>query len=473
MNNSKTKIITTLGPASADVQVLTKMVKAGADAVRLNFSHGTKEEFAKYFNIVEEVCRETQLPISVLQDLQGPKIRIGELSAPEIELVKGNLIEITAEDLPGTKDIVSTSYKLLPQDANIGDRILIDDGLIHLAVTAKTGNSVICEILEGGILKPKKGMNLPGMKLTTASVTPKDLENLEFALNYRLDYVALSFVREPKDIIEIKSYLLQKGFNLPVIAKIEKKEAVDNFEDILRVSDGIMVARGDLGVELGSQDVPIIQKSIIKACNSAGKLVITATQMLESMIHNPVPTRAEASDVANAVFDGTDVVMLSGETSVGKFPVESVRIMNDILLKSEKYPEFKIPTKYIVPDDFTENIFDATGKAITNIASQISADILVVFTHFGKKAKMISKFRPSCPVVAISDSFDTMNKLNLYYGIRSYFMEDIDNEDELVNMATEILKKAGLVKTGSVVLFTAGAPSPNDGRNSWTRSAII
>ena len=323
---AKTKILCTLGPATDSAEMISKLVLAGVDGVRLNFSHGNYEFFEKLLNNIHESCTVEKIPLAVLVDLQGPKIRVGELSEPEIELTSGNDIEITIRDVVGTEKLISTSYKELVSDAVVGDPVLIDDGLIRLRIAAMTEDSVICKIENGGTLKPKKGMNLPGMKLSTPSITEKDFRDLEFILKHRIDYIALSFVRKPEDITILKSWLKERNSEIPVIAKIEKREAVDRFDEILEEADGIMVARGDLGVELPASEVPVIQKEIIRKCNAVGKLVITATQMLDSMIHNPVPTRAEASDVANAVWDGTDVVMLSGETAVGKYPVRTVSI---------------------------------------------------------------------------------------------------------------------------------------------------
>ena len=397
---AKTKILATLGPATSSVEKLEKLINSGADAFRLNFSHGNYESFEKLFQNIDAVCKKKSMPIAILIDLQGPKIRIGNLEKDEIEISNGDKIEITTDKVSGTKDLISTSYKLLPKDAKVGNDILIDDGLIHLKVVQKGKESVICEVIEGGTLKPKKGMNLPDMQLSTPSFSEKDLENLEFALNYRVDFVALSFVRKADDIKSLREILKQKNKSIPIIAKIEKPEAVNNFDEILNEADGIMVARGDLGVELDPEDVPLIQKQIIRKCKSVGKLVITATQMLESMIHNPVPTRAEASDVANAVWDGTDVVMLSGESSVGKYPVEAVRTMNNILLKTESSPDFNLNIHYEIPGHFSDNLFDSTGRAIADISEQINASLIVVFTHFGRKAKVISKYRPKARIVA-------------------------------------------------------------------------
>lgn len=350
---AKTKILATVGPACDTTEKLAALVNAGCDAFRLNFSHGSHEYFERIFNMINNLCVDKSLPIPILIDLQGPKIRIGELNQPEIEIFTGDEIELTTEEIVGTKNKISVSYKSLPFDARVGETILINDGLICLEVKSTGANSVICKIIEGGSLKPRKGMNLPGMNLSTPSVTETDLNNLEFALKHRVDFIALSFVRKAEDIVQLREWLKNRGIEKPIIAKIEKPEAIQNFNSILAEADGIMVARGDLGVELAPQLVPVFQKRIIRKCNSVGKLVITATQMLESMIQNPVPTRAESSDIANAVWDGTDVVMLSGETSVGKFPVEAVKMMNDILLTTEGQPGYRSEIKFEIPNDLS------------------------------------------------------------------------------------------------------------------------
>lgn len=470
---TNTKILATIGPASDSEEQLKKLITAGIDAFRLNFSHGSPEYFDKLLHRIHNVRKELALPIPVLQDLQGPKIRVGELAEPEIELKDGDTIEITTEEIIGTKEKISCSYDELVKDAKVGNKVLIDDGLISLEVKKKKKSSLVCEIIEGGIIKPHKGINLPGMSLSTPSLTKKDFEDLEFGLKHKIDFVALSFVRKPEDIIKLKDWLKKRNNETPVIAKIEKKEAVDNFDEILKVADGIMVARGDLGVEMPPQDVPVIQKRIIRECNAVGKLVITATQMFESMIHNPVPTRAEASDVANAVWDGTDVVMLSGETSIGKYPVEAVKIMNKILSKTEAERDFRCHTKYNVPDKLADNLFDSVGMAVANISEQVKASSVVVFTHHGRKARVISKFKPVSPIIAISNNFDTLNFLNLHWGIFPYFMEDFSDEDAAIKVATGIIKDKSLVKEGDVVIFTSGAPYTEKGRKSWLRFVVI
>ncbi|MHB1687091.1 MAG: pyruvate kinase [Ignavibacteriaceae bacterium] len=472
-NFSKTKILCTLGPATSSAEIIKELILAGMDGVRLNFSHVNYSLFEQLFEEIDKACVDEKTPLAILMDLQGPKIRIGELAQPEIEIITGNEIEITTEELFGTSQIISTSYKALADDAQVGDQILIDDGLIRLRIKSKKKISVVCIIETGGTLKSKKGMNLPGMKLSTPSVTEKDFRDLEFALKHRIDYIALSFVRSAKDILDLKEWLKNRNSFLPVIAKIEKREGVDNFDEILNAADGIMVARGDLGVEIPAQEVPMIQKRIIKKCNTVGKLVITATQMLDSMIHNPIPTRAEASDVANAVLDGTDTVMLSGETSVGKYPLQTVKIMNDIATNAEKYlPETK-DGDFEIPSNLTENLFDSVGRAITEISKQVNAAAIVVFTYEGRTARNFSKFRPKAKIIAISNSFQTMNNLCLRWGVSSIYMEEIHKENLAIDKAKKLIVEADHVKSGDVVIFTAGAPYSEKSRVNWLRFEVI
>ena len=470
---AKTKILATLGPATHDVEAIKQLILAGVDGVRLNLSHGTYDFFEEIFNSIHTACLEENSPLAVLVDVQGPKIRIGELEQPSINLITGNSIEINIEDIKGSEKIISTSYKQLVDDAKIGDPILINDGLIRLKVVQKKSKSLVCEIVNGGILTPKKGMNLPGMNLSTPSITEKDFNDLEFVLKHRVDYIALSFVRSANDVFELKNWLAAKGKTMPVIAKIEKKEAVDNLTEIINASDGVMVARGDLGVELPPQEVPVLQKSIIKQCNALGKLVITATQMLESMINSPIPTRAEASDVANAVWDGTDVVMLSAETSVGKFPFRTVQMMNDIIIKAEQHYEDRTKNYFIKPDTLQENLFDSVGKAIVEISKQINAQAIVVFTFEGRTARIISKYRPDSKIIAISNSFGTMNNLCLRWGVTSVYSERIDKEHIAIEDAKELILNAGLAAKGDLIIFTAGAPYSEKSRANWLRFEVI
>lgn len=470
---AKTKILATLGPSTFEAEQIKKLIVSGIDGVRLNFSHGDYNFFSQVYKNIYTACVDEKTPLAILIDLQGPKIRVGELAEPKYEIKKEDILEITNEKIIGTKQKVSTSYYPLPNDASVGDFILIDDGLLRLEIIDKTPSSVICKALNDGTLKPRKGMNLPGMKLSTPSITEKDYADLEFAIKNRVDYIALSFVRSAEDVVELKNWLLMKGLEIPVIAKIEKKEAVERFDDILSVSDGIMIARGDLGVELPPQDVPVLQKSFIKKCNSAGKLVITATQMLESMINSPIPTRAEASDVANAVWDGTDVVMLSGETSVGAYPIKAVETMNDILKKAESNFPFNKDIEYYTPDNFQDKLFDSVGRAVVDISKRIKPNAIVVFTELGRTAKLISKYKPDCKIFAISNKFDTMNKLTLYWGVVPIYCERIDKEKMFIDDAKQKILELGLVKKGELLLFTAGTPHSDKRRINWLDFEII
>ncbi|MBI1937535.1 MAG: pyruvate kinase [Ignavibacteriales bacterium] len=470
---SKTKILATVGPAIDSPEKLEALVDAGTNGFRLNFSHGSHDYFEKIFQLINQLCIRKSLPIPILIDLQGPKIRIGELSKNEIEIKSGDTIEITTADVRGTKDKISTSYKQLVKDSKIGDLILIDDGLIRLKIKDKSRISVECDVIEGGILKPKKGMNLPGMNLSTPSVTEQDLKNLEFSLKHRVDFVALSFVRRAEDIIELRNWLTKRGYKKSIIAKIEKQEAITNFEEILSAADGIMVARGDLGVELAPQEVPIIQKTIIKRCNEAGKLVITATQMLESMVNNPIPTRAEASDVANAVWDGTDVVMLSAETSVGKFPVRTVEIMREIITNAQQSFHYEPDLSYDVPDEIQQKLFDSMNKSICAISRQINAKAIVAFTSNGNTPSGLSKFRPEAKIIAVSDSFDAMNKLTLRWGVSSLYYQEISDMHRAISAAKNLILEKKLIKKGDLVIFTEGGQKADNVRENWIRFEIV
>lgn len=473
IKRTKTKILATLGPASSSEEMIYKLVDAGVNGFRLNFSHGDKEFFNNLFNSINNVCETKKLPIPIIQDLQGPKIRIGKLKKDKIKIKAGNKLEITIDDIEGDENIVSASYKSLIDDAQIGESILIDDGLIKLEVESKKERALICKIIEGGVLKPRKGMNLPGMKLSTPALTEEDKKNLEFALQYRVDFVALSFVRTAKDIVELREWLEERGFDKKIIAKIEKPEAVAHFEDILEVADVIMVARGDLGVELPPQLLPTIQKKIIRRCNEVGKLVITATQMLESMITNPIPTRAEASDVANAVLDGTDVVMLSAETAAGEYPVKSVKMMHDILLSVQSERAFLANVRWEIPQNSIENIFDATAKGFTQIANQVGANAIIVFTHQGRQAMRMSKYNPKADIYAFSDDFDVLNSLNLHKAITPLYLKDIHDESYFMSESIVILKEKGFIEIGDLIIFAAGAPLEEVERKSWVRFKVI
>ncbi|MBT8387108.1 MAG: pyruvate kinase [Ignavibacteria bacterium] len=470
---SRTKILATLGPSTSSVDKIKELISAGVCGVRLNMSHGDHEIYSEFFENIHTASLDLELPLATLIDLQGPKIRMGELIKPTIIIESGKQIEITVDDIKGDDKIISTSYKQLIEDARINAPILINDGLIRLTIKEKKENSLICDIEIGGVLSPRKGMNLPGIKLSTASITEKDYSDLEFIINHRINYIALSYVRSSNDIVILKEWLKKKGQNIPVIAKIEKREAIDDLESILKVSEGIMIARGDLGVELSPQDIPIVQKQIIKRCNEEGKLVITATQMLESMIYAPIPTRAEASDVANAVWDGSDVVMLSGETSVGKYPLKTVKLMNEVILNSEKHPVFKSALKFVVPKNLEENLFDSVFRGISETSKQVNAKAVVVLTHKGRAARRLSKYKPNAKIIAISDNVGTMNSLCLRWGVTSLFKEKIDKENIAIDEAKEMILNAGLVNEGDMVIFMSGTPFTDKSRVNWLRFEVM
>ncbi len=468
---NKTKILATLGPQTATTEKIKQLVNTGINAVRLNMSHGDHNFYSSIFENIHTARTELNLPLAVLADLQGPKIRIGELEKPEIEIETGKEIEITIKDISGNENLISTSYKNLIKEAEIGELILINDGLIRLKINKE--DSVVCEIESGGVISPRKGMNLRGMKLSTSSLTDKDFEDLDFLIKKGIDYIALSFVRKAEDILQLKKWLKEKENSIPVIAKIEKKEACDNLDSILNAADGIMIARGDLGVELSPAEVPVIQKEIIKKCNETGKLVITATQMLESMINSKIPTRAEAADVANAVWDGTDVVMLSGETSVGKNPVDTVKMMSEIISNAEKHFITNDRIKFHIPETLEENLFDSVLKGITLVSEQIKASAIVVFTFKGRAARGLAKYRPVAKIIAVSDSFDTMNNLCLRWGVTSLFINKIDKQHAAINEAKELILNAGLVNKGDLVIFLSRAPFSEKGRTDWLHFEVL
>jgi pyruvate kinase len=472
-NFAKTKILATLGPQSSSTAIIKDLIKAGVDGVRLNMSHGTYEFYDSLFENIHTACSDLNSSLAILIDLQGPKIRIGELKEATINIETGNQIEITVKDIEGDEKIISTSYKELVNDAIIGSPILINDGLIRLKIKSKSKSSIICDIENGGILSPRKGMNLPDTHISTPSITEKDYNDLDYVLKHRVEYIALSFVRSANDIIELKEWLNKKEMPVPVIAKIEKKEAVDDFDAILHEADGIMIARGDLGVELKLQSVPVIQKNIIKRCNEEGRLVITATQMLESMINSPTPTRAEVSDVANAVWDGTDIVMLSGETSIGKYPLATASIMNDVILQSEKHPSEKRKLNFSIPKDLEENLFDSVFRGISEISKQVNAKSVVVFTYKGRAARKLSKYRPDAKIVAISNNFNTMNSLSLRWGVTSLYMDKIDKENVAIDKSKKILLASGLVNVGDMVIFMSGTPFSDKSKVNWLRFEVI
>lgn len=461
----KTKIVCTIGPASQDVGKLTELIAAGMDVARLNFSHGSHDQHQKVVQNVRDAAKKAGEAITILQDLSGPKIRTGVVRDKAVTLHQGQDFVFTTEELLGDETRVSTTYRALPDDVRVGDTILVDDGKIKMTVKSKNKTEVRCTVLNGGILSDKKGMNLPGVRVSAASMTEKDVEDLKFGLANDVDYVALSFVRSADDIKRLREVIIQegkKGVKVPIVAKIEKPEAVKNIDSIIAESDVIMVARGDLGVELPPEEVPLVQKVIVRKCNEAGVPVIIATQMLESMIENPRPTRAEANDVANGVLDGADAVMLSAETSVGRYPVEAVHTMDRIIQKAETVMKERLGGEE--GGRGYDDMFGAVARAAAVLATQLKATAIVPITHSGMTAMRLSKYRPSAPILAITGREKILRRLNLVWGVRGMIIPDLNvDSDTAFKRIQEELLKHKFVEKGDYVVFTAGIPLMSKG----------
>ena len=453
----RTKIVATIGPASREPGMLESLIQAGVDVVRLNFSHGEPDEHLQVIRTVRAISARVDRPLAVLQDLCGPKIRTGRLEGGQpVELRTGERVVITTDEaMEGTSKVISTTYDALPRDVAPGDRILLDDGNLELRVIKASLDQVECEIVHGGWLKPHKGMNLPGVTLSTPALTEKDRRDLAFGVENRVDYVALSFVRHAKDVQECKALVKSLGGTCPVIAKIEKREAVDDLAAILDATDGVMVARGDLGVELSTEEVPTLQKRIIEMANGAGKVVITATQMLESMVENPRPTRAEASDVANAILDGTDGIMLSAETASGHYPMEAVATMARIALYTEEHHEaFRPPAR--VSMDAASVVARSLARVARTVAEELDCKLIVAFTESGTTAHLVSTYRPHAPIAAITCNDDTYRRLALWWGVVPVKSGFAATTDEMIVAGEALLKRKGLVAAGDRVLMLAG-----------------
>ncbi|HAS52391.1 MAG TPA: pyruvate kinase [Gammaproteobacteria bacterium] len=464
-----TKIVATLGPSSQDTGIIEKLLQEGADVIRVNFSHGSHEDHARSVQSVREAAQKLNRHVAIFQDLQGPKIRLGALDGEFLEVAAGETLVLTTDDLvgglhDGVKK-VAIDHRSLHEEVKTGDRILIDDGLVELTVARIADHDMFTTVVNGGRLKPHKGVNLPNIKLNISAITAKDRRDLAFAYEHELDYVALSFVRDAADLRELIDLMLTTyGRKLPIIAKIEKPEAFQQIDGIIAVADAIMVARGDLGVETSPQDVPLMQKSLIRQCNIAGKPVITATQMLESMINNPRPTRAEANDVANAILDGTDAVMLSAETAAGQYPVEAVRMMKAIAMSVEASDIFKtLMAKNVLTQEellakACLRIEDAVHFATMDLADKVCARYLVGFTNTGSSVLGLAKFRSLAPLIAFSSKPATLRKLALVWGVEPLQLGAVSSIDDLLSSATECLLNKGMVQEGEIIVFTAGVP---------------
>jgi pyruvate kinase len=456
----RTKIVCTIGPASRESPMLVSLLKAGMNVARLNFSHGGQTYHGENIQQVRAVAAELGKPVAILTDLQGPKLRIGTLPEEGLSLQPGQEIVLTTETVLGQPHRVPVQYDRFPHAVAEGDHVLIDDGLIELLVLQSREKEVACRVLTGGLLQTNKGMNLPRASLAIPAITPKDREDLRFILEKQVDWVALSFVRTADEVLELKqliSELSAFGRPTPVIAKIEKPEAVDNIDDIIAAADGIMVARGDLGIETAPETVPMVQKTIIAKCNAAGRPVITATQMLDSMIRNPRPTRAEASDVANAILDGTDAIMLSGETAVGKYPLRAVQTMVRIAQEAER-TQGDCSGKRVSPrPPRGASIAEAVSHATCETARDLQAAAIIAPTVSGHTARVLSRFRPCCPVVAVTPSPITQRQLQLYWGVYPLLSRRSDSTDDVIADAVDVAQRYGFVAEGDVAVVTAGA----------------
>lgn len=467
----KAKIVCTIGPASQEKSILEKLMRVGMNVARLNMAHGSHDEHRALIANIREVSEALNYPIAILMDIKGPEIRIGEMESGVV-LQEGQTFNLTSEKIIGNREKVSINQPALITDIAIGDQVSIDDGLIRLEVKDKNDTEVICQVIVGGELKSRKGMNLPGTVVNLPSLTEKDKRDLTLAIEQKLDFIAASFIQKAADVLNIRAFLEEKNWNMGIISKIESREGVRNIEEIIQVSDGIMVARGDLGVQIPAEEVPLIQKMIIKKCNQAGKPVITATQMLDSMMRNPMPTRAEATDVANAIFDGTDAIMLSGETASGKYPVEAVLTMHKIAKKTEEALPYNDYLKRRA--EFCEaSVPDAISYATCQTSSELGVAAIVTATNSGHTAQMVSKYRPKAPIVAVTPEERIVRKLQLVWGVYATKVGYTKSTDEMLKMAVEGALESGLVKNGEMIVITAGVPTGIQGTTNLIKVQTI
>ena len=450
----RAKIVCTLGPAVESVEKITELIDAGMNMARLNLSHGSHDEHQKRLDLVRAAAKKANKAVAILVDLQGPKIRLGKFSSGPHELSRGDTFTITTDDIAGTKDKVSTTYKGLPGDCKAGDAIMIDDGKVSVQVVQVKGNDVITKVIQPGMVSNNKGINLPGVAVSLPALSEKDIADLRWGLKAGVDFIALSFVRNAADIKDIHKIMDEVGVKVPVIAKIEKPQAVENLQEIVDAFDGIMVARGDLGVELPIEDVPMVQKRCITMARESAKPVIVATQMLDSMISNSQPTRAEATDCANAVLDGADALMLSGETSVGDFPIDAVKVMARIIERTEEVALDQIPPLKHSPATKA----GAITKAATEVGLTVGAKYLVAFTQSGDSARRMSRLRSPIPMLALTPEIGTYNRLALSWGVESLLTASVNHTDEMVMQVDTILIESKRVKIGDLVLIVAGSP---------------
>ncbi|MEI5905485.1 pyruvate kinase [Bacillus spongiae] len=471
----KTKIVCTIGPASESVEMLTKLVNAGLNVTRLNFSHGDFEEHGARIKNIREVSETTGKTIGILLDTKGPEIRTHTMEDGAIELVAGNEIILSMSEVIGTTEKFSITYEGLIEDVSVGSKILLDDGLIGLEVIEinKAAKEIRTMILNSGTLKNKKGVNVPGVSVKLPGITDKDASDIRFGIEQGVDYIAASFVRRASDVLEIRQLLEENNApHIQIIPKIENQEGVDNIDEILEVSDGLMVARGDLGVEIPAEEVPLVQKNLIRKCNNLGKPVITATQMLDSMQRNPRPTRAEASDVANAIFDGTDAIMLSGETAAGSYPEEAVQTMHNIASRAEQVLDCNAILSNLGKHS-GHNMTDAIGQSVAHTAINLDVNAIIAPTESGHTAKMISKYRPKAPIVAVTGDAAVSRRLALVWGVNPIVGSTVTTTDEMLDMAVGTSLKHNMVKQGDLVVITAGVPVGEAGTTNLMKIHVV
>ena len=469
----KTKVICTLGPSCDDDKTVRELMEAGMNVARFNFSHQSHEEHKIRFERIKRIREELNLPVATLLDTRGPEIRLGLIENNKVELVKGQKFVLTTEEISGNNEKVSVSFKDLPHDVKKGTHILIDDGLIDMIVVEVQGSEIVCEVLNGGVISDRKGINVPDTKLSMPFISRRDYEDILFGIEQGFDFVAASFTRTADDIKEMRSIInLHGGSHMKIIAKIENAEGVENIDEIIKVADGIMVARGDMGVEISYEKLPAIQKKLIKAAYNAGKQVITATQMLDSMMKNPRPTRAETTDVANAIYDGTSAIMLSGETAAGLYPVEALKTMVMIAESTESDIDYERRFRNR-PARRNIDVSDAISHATVTTAMDLDAKYIITVTESGRTARQISKYRPDCSIIACSPLPHAVRQLNMSWGVTPILVEEKETTDELFEHAYEKVLESGIVKKGELVVTTAGIPLGISGNTNLLRVDII
>ena len=469
----KTKIVATIGPASETEEILKQLFENGVNVCRLNFSHGNHEEHQKRIDTIKKVREELDLPIGIMLDTKGPEIRLGDFSDGAITLSQGDHFTLTTRDILGDQSIVSVKYEGLPKDVKVGDMILIDDGLVELEVLAIKDTEIECVSLNNGNLSNHKGVNVPHVEINLPALTDKDIDDIKFGIKNDVDFIAASFIRRAEDVMNIRKILEENdGENIDIISKIENQQGVDNIEEILMASDGMMVARGDLGVEIETEIMPLVQKDLIKRSNNAGKPVITATQMLDSMIRNPRPTRAEVTDVANAIFDGTSAIMLSGETAAGKYAVDAVKTMYKIAIKTEEALDYEKLLKIRMSETGITTT-NAISRATCFTAQDLKATAIVTATSSGHTSKAISKFKPKTPIIAATTTERVMRKLSIVWGVYPVLAPVSDSTDEVVSHSVEAAIKGGYANEGDLIVITAGVPAGLSGTTNLLKVHII